>query len=131
MKSPALTLRALSRYPIVSLAPGFMSRTSLDSAFRKAGLTPRITFNAADTDVIKAWVTQGHGIAVVARIAYNRRTDRALKAIDASHLFEPYAVQVGLPPRTRLRPFAYDFIELLAPHLTRNVVMRQHAVALS
>jgi LysR family cys regulon transcriptional activator len=117
-----LTLQALSRYPIITYAPHFAARAVLERAFAAASLVPTIASSAVDTDAIKAHVNGGPGVAVIAKVAYNPRRDQKLRAIDASHLFEPYTVHVGLRPNDGLRRYAYDFITLLAPHLTRNVV---------
>ena len=48
--------------------------------------------------------------------------DPDLVALDASHLFEPSITKIGFRRGTFLRGFMYDFIELFAPHLTKDVV---------
>ncbi len=40
---------------------GFTGRSELDTAFNRAGLTPRIVFTATDADVIKTYVRLGLG----------------------------------------------------------------------
>jgi hypothetical protein len=55
-------------------------------------------------------------------MAYDRRRDRTLRAIDARHLFEPNTIHVGIRRNHYLRGFMYAFIELFAPHLRRAVV---------
>ena len=47
-----------------------------------------------DTDVIKAYVEVGLGIAVVAKLAYDAARDTNLRAVDASHLFESNLIQL-------------------------------------
>ena len=46
----------------------------------------------------------------------------AVCAIDASHLFPPSLTRIGIRHGTCVRGFAYDFITLFAPHLTRETV---------
>ena len=43
-------------------------------------------------------------------------------ALDASHLFAPSVTRIGCRRGTFLRGYMYEFIELFAPHLTRDVV---------
>jgi LysR family cys regulon transcriptional activator len=78
--------------------------------------------NAIDTDVIKAYVELGLGVAIVAKPAFDARRDRNLRAIDASHLFESNTVYLGFRRNNYLRRYALDFIEMLVPQLNRKVV---------
>ncbi|RYF51658.1 MAG: transcriptional regulator CysB, partial [Cytophagaceae bacterium] len=45
-----------------------------------------------------------------------------LVAIDASHLFRPSTTKIGFRRGTFIRGFMFEFIELFAPHLTKDVV---------
>jgi LysR family cys regulon transcriptional activator len=42
--------------------------------------------------------------------------------IEAGHLFQPSTTRVAIRKNEYLRGFTYHFIELFAPHLTRDVV---------
>jgi len=119
-----LTLEQLAEYPIVTYVFGFTGRSQLDQAFERAGLTPRVVLTAVDADVIKTYVRLGLGVGIVAKMAYDRHADADLVAIDASHLFGSSVTKIGLRRDVFLRGFLYDFIELFAPHLTREVVDR-------
>ena len=48
-----MTIEELAQYPLVTYTFGFTGRSELDTAFNRAGLTPRIVFTATDADVIK------------------------------------------------------------------------------
>ncbi len=122
-----LTLKALAEYPIVTYVFGFTGRSQLDQAFNTAGLSPKVIFTATDADVIKTYVRLGLGVGIVASMAYDRKIDNELKAIDASHLFKPSITKIGFRRGTYLRSYMYDFIEEFAPHLTKEVV--QEAVS--
>ena len=63
------------------------------------------------------------GIGIVAMMAYDPKRDVGLRALDASHLFEPSTTRIGIRRNSYLRGYMYDFIEMFAPHLTRKVVM--------
>jgi len=85
-------------------------------------LEPNIVCTALDADVIKTYVRLGMGIGIVAKMAYDSATDKDLAAIDAGHLFETSTTMIGFRRGNFLRGYMYDFIELFAPHLTREVV---------
>jgi LysR family cys regulon transcriptional activator len=117
-----LTLEALAKHPIVTYVFGFTGRSQLDKAFNAAGYTPRVVFTATDADVIKTYVRLGLGVGIVASMAYDPDLDSNLVARDASHLFEASTTKIGFRRGTYLRTYMYDFIELFAPHLNREVV---------
>lgn len=117
-----VSLKSLASYPIVTYVFGFIGASSLDRAFRSEGLTPKVTFTATDAEVIKTYVRMGLGVGIIAKMAYYPEVDTDLRAIDASHLFDFSTTRVGFRRSMYLRGFMYDFIELFAPHLTREVV---------
>jgi LysR family cys regulon transcriptional activator len=57
----AITIEELAQYPLVTYTFGFTGRSEPDTAFNRAGLTPRIVFTATDADVIKTYVRLGQG----------------------------------------------------------------------
>ena len=117
-----LSLKMLAEYPIVTYVFGFTGRSQLDQAFNAAGLKPKVVFTATDADVIKTYVRLGLGVGIVASMAYDPKVDPGLVALDASHLFEPSTTKIGFRRGTYLRSYMYEFINLFAPHLTRDVV---------
>ena len=119
-----LTLEALAELPIVTYVFGFTGRSQLDEAFNAKGYKPRVVFTATDADVIKTYVRLGLGVGIVASMAYDPAIDSGLKAMDASHLFEPSTTKIGFRRGTYLRTYMYDFIEQFAPHLTTDLVNR-------
>ena len=86
------------------------------------GLAPRVVFTATDADVIKTYVRLGLGIGIIAQMAFEEEDDSDLVSIDASHLFEQSTTMIGCRRGTFLRGYMYEFMELFAPHLTREVV---------
>jgi LysR family cys regulon transcriptional activator len=118
-----LTIDDLARFPLVTYTFGFTGRSKLDEAFSAKGLTPRVVFTAADADVIKTYVRLGLGVGIVAKMAFDDATDNDLVAIDASHLFEPSITKIGFRKGSFLRGYMYDFIEMFAPHLTRELIL--------
>ena len=101
---------------------GFTGRSKLDEAFQSEGLTPKVAFTAADSDVIKTYVRLGVGVGIVASMSVDLAADSDLVAIDASHLFDSSVTSIGFRKGTFLRGYMYDFISAFAPHLTRELV---------
>jgi LysR family transcriptional regulator, cys regulon transcriptional activator len=122
-----LSLEDVAAYPIVTYVFGFTGRSKLDEAFIERGLAPKVVFTAADADVIKTYVRLGLGIGIVAKMAVDKQIDSDLVALDASHLFEPSITKIGFRRGTFLRGFMYDFIEMFAPHLTKDLVEEAYA----
>ena len=79
---------------------------------------------AIDADVIKTYVELGLGIGIVANMAYVPERDKHLRMMDAAHLFKPSTTRIAIRRNEYLRGYTYDFIELFAPHLTREVVAK-------
>ncbi len=118
-----ITLKDVAEYPIVTYVFGFTGRSKLDKAFSEAGLKPRVVCTAADADVIKTYVRLGMGAGILARMALDKRDDD-LSIIDASHLFETSVTQLCFRKGIFLRHYMYRFIEMFAPHFTREEVDR-------
>jgi LysR family transcriptional regulator, cys regulon transcriptional activator len=64
----------------------------------------------------------GLGIGIVAHMAVDPELDDDLVALDASHLFQASITKIGFRRGTFLRGFMYDFIQMFAPHLKREIV---------
>ena len=118
----AITLEDVANYPIVTYVFGFTGRSKLDEAFMHHGLAPKVVFTATDADVIKTYVRLGLGIGIIAQMAYDDELDKDLVAIDASHLFESSTTMIGCRRGTFLRGYMFEFVELFAPHLTKEMV---------
>ncbi len=122
-----LTLEAIARYPIVTYDFAFAGRSKINQAFAAHELKPNVVLTAIDSDVIKTYVELGLGIGLLARMAYDPQRDAGLRAVDASHLFEPSTTRIGIRRGAFLRGYMYSFIELFAPHLNRHAV--DHAMS--
>jgi len=117
-----LTLADVAAESIVTYVFGFTGRSKLDDAFDEQGLDANVVFTATDTDVIKTYVRLGLGVGIIAAMAFDPVIDSDLVALDASHLFQSSVTHIGCRKGTFMRRYMYDFIELFAPHLTREVV---------
>ena len=122
LKLKQLTLEAIAQYPVVTYDFAFAGRSQINKAFEKRGLEPNIVLTALDSDVIKTYVELGLGIGILASMGFDPKRDRGLHALDASHLFESSTTRLGIKRGAWLRGYAYDFIELFAPRLSRGLV---------
>ena len=117
-----LTLQALAEHSIITYDRGFTGRSHIDEAFHRAGLQPKVVLAAMDADVIKTYVELGMGVGIIAAIAFDAERDRHLHMLDARHLFQLNTTRLGLRRGAWLRAYAYDFMEMFAPTLTRDAV---------
>lgn len=123
LKLKELTLEAIAEHPIITYDFAFTGRSKINQAFDAKGLVPNVVLTAIDADVIKTYVELGLGIGILAQMAFEPLRDRHLRAIDASHLFEPSTTRIGISRNSYLRKYVYDFIEMFAPHLDRAAVV--------
>ena len=119
-----LTLEKLAQYPIITYDFAFSGRGKINAAFEARKLTPNIVLTAIDADVIKTYVELGLGIGIVAQMAFIPERDKHLRMIDAGKLFPSSTTRIAIRRNEYLRGYAYHFIELFAPQLTREVVAK-------
>ena len=122
LKEKRVTLETLARYPIVTYDTAFAGRSRIDDAFKAQGLAPDFVLSAVDSDVIKTYVELGLGIGIISARAYDEKRDRHLRAVEVGHLFGTMTTRIAVRRGAALRGFAYVFIELFTPQLTRAVV---------
>ena len=113
---PRLTFQDIACYPIIT------SRSKTLSSTKSHGIQLNVVITATDSDVIKTYVREGLGIAIMSALAYSSKEDKDLCCIDAGHLFEPHTSLIGLRARSFLRSYMYHFIEMFVPKLKRSVV---------
>jgi len=80
LKMKRLSVEALARYPLITYDDEFIGHSKVYRAFAARGLTPNVVLSAIDSDVMKAYVELGIGVAIVARMAFEppQRLVRAL-----------------------------------------------------
>lgn len=121
-----VTLADLAEYPLITYDTAFTGRTHIDEAFTLQNLAPRIMLTAMDADVIKTYVELGLGVGIVASTAVDPARDHGLVALEStSKLFARNTTKVALRKGVYLRGYTYDFLELFAPHLTREYIQQR------
>lgn len=118
----ALTLEAVTEYPIVTCDFDFSASAPQGVSCKTPELEPNVVVTAMDADVIKTYVRLGLGIGIIAKIAYDPRTDGDLCMLDAGDLFSPSTTKLAIRRGSFLRGYTYEFIERFAPHLKRELV---------
>ena len=118
----AVTLDALAQYPIIAHDVAHQIGREIERRFNEAGLRPNFVLQAQDSDVMKAYVEAGLGIAIIPKIAFSPLRDRNLRSKDVSHLFAPTTTHVVLRRGAYSAAHVVDFIQQLAPSVTRKAV---------
>lgn len=119
---PMLSIHTLASHPLVTYDFSFAGRSHINQAFERHDLKPNIVLSALDADVIKTYVRLGLGVGIIAAMAWEAGRDDDLAVADCGHLFESNTTRLALRRGLYLRAFEYDFIELLASHLRREIV---------
>lgn len=112
------------RYPVVGYHPQSRGGAIIAQALRDAGVSARFVVSASDSDVIKAYVAEGLGVAIVPTIALERRADSRLHATDVTRLFRETMMTISLRRGTHLRRYLTDLIMMIGPQVTREAVER-------
>ena len=119
-----LTLSDLCALPIITYDTEFAFHTNMMRAFHAAKLVPDILLSATDAEIMKIYVRAGLGIAIVAHSAFNKRVDQGLRALDVRHLFNSTVLHIGMRRNVYLTRHLAAFLELFAPHLKMDVVIK-------
>ena len=120
MKRP--TLAQLARYRLIAHDNQLATGAVVRKAFEAANITPRITLQTADADLLKSYVKAGLGVAVIQKMAIDPKEDRALHIIDAGYLFASSTAWITVRRDQYLRRYMYDFIALVAPRWARGEI---------
>ena len=113
-------IQVLSSYNLLTYTKHCNGRTSIDQAFYKAGISPQIIFTSMDTNSIKNYVRMNLGVGIIAYLEYDHNLDADLNIIDASHIFDLSTTFIAFHKGAFFRDYMYSFVELIAPHLTKN-----------
>ena len=122
LKSSHLTMEQIARYPLVTFEESFSSGGVVLREFERYGLTPRIAMRATDTNVVKAYVAAGLGIAVIRKMAVDPSLDHDIRVMATDHIFPPSMAMISLRADHLLRRFGYDFIQMITPRWTQEAI---------
>lgn len=122
-------LEDLARHPFLAYNPRSRNGRVIAQALRDRGIRVRSVVSANDSDVIKAYVAEGLGVAVIPTIALAEEDGARLAAIDVTALFPSSHMTISLRRGAYPRRYVTDFIEMLAPRWTRAAVLGTRAPA--
>jgi LysR family cys regulon transcriptional activator len=116
-----IRLDDIVKYPIVG-DRDFAWGSGILEQFRRKGIEPKTALKSSSSDLVKAAVTAGLGIAIVQRVEIDLKVDDGLAMIDARHLFPASQAYIILRRGEYLRKFAYDCIARIAPRWTEKAI---------
>jgi len=118
-----VTLKDIAQFPLVGYSPAQRGGQIISDTFRAAGLEVKLVVSAIDSDIIKAYVAEGLGIAVIPTVALDLEADRGLRVVDVTRLFPRSTMTVSLRRDIFLRRYVPDFIQLVAPRWNRERIL--------
>jgi LysR family transcriptional regulator, cys regulon transcriptional activator len=125
----SLTLSQLTEFPLITDEGGLNGAASLQQAFARAGLRPDVALTAGGGGVIKACVRLGLGVGILPSVDVDPASDADLVALDGTNLFPLRTTWIGIGRGNLVRGFEHEFIQLFAPHLTRQLVDQAASLA--
>ncbi|MDO4693988.1 MAG: LysR substrate-binding domain-containing protein [Eikenella sp.] len=112
----------LAGVPLVTYAD-VADDSALQMVFAGTGLAlPETALASADPDIIKTYVRAGIGVGLLADAAYDGQADADLACIPAGHLFRPAFTHIVVRQDTYLRGYAFEFMRLYLPQLSREQI---------
>lgn len=120
-----ITLEEIAKYPIVTYKEPTSGLSGLRTAMKKENLEPNIVFTARDADVIKTYVRENMGIGIVAEMAFDSRNDSDLIGYSTKQLLPRCTTWLAFNKNLLIRNYMYCFIELFAPHLSKEKINQQ------
>jgi DNA-binding transcriptional LysR family regulator len=125
LKVARLTLEQIARWPLITYDNSYTSGSVVQREFQRHGISPRIVMRAMDASIIKAYVAAGVGVAVIQKMAFTASVDTDLRSAAIDHLFPSSSAMFSLRSDHLLKPFAFDFIRMVAPKWSRAAIETQ------
>ncbi|NML46972.1 LysR family transcriptional regulator [Ramlibacter sp. G-1-2-2] len=122
LKVQHLTIEELARWPLITYDNSYTSGSVVQREFERHGVTPNVVMRAMDASIIKAYVAAGMGVAILQKMAFDAALDKDLRAIPIEHLFPASSAMISLRKDHLLKPFAFDFIHMVAPKWSRRAI---------
>ncbi len=116
-----LSLQRIAEYPLLTYVFGFTGRTKIQEAFEDLGLKTDITFAATDTDVIKSYVKLGFGAGIIAKMAFEDKSNDGLLLRDLSEFFPSSTTTAAYVKSKFLKSYLQEFIDILVKHGKLNM----------
>ncbi|MCW5604814.1 MAG: LysR family transcriptional regulator [Burkholderiales bacterium] len=122
LRQRPITMKKISRYPLITHDSTFSGRQVIREAFASVEGAPFVALDGADADISKAYVERGLGIAILAKVAFDAKRDARLRLLHVEHLLTPSVLYISLRNDVYLRRFLLEFISMYASHISPEVV---------
>ncbi len=120
-----ITLADIAKYPIVTYKEPSSGQSGLSKTMQKHQLEANIVFTARDADVIKTYVREGIGIGIVAEMAFDSKKETDLIGYSTKNLLPRCTTWLAFNKNLLIRNYMYCFVELFAPHLSKEKLNQQ------
>lgn len=112
----------LAGVPLVTYAD-VADDSALQQVFAGTSLPwPETALASADPDIIKTYVRAGIGVGLLADVAYDAEADADLVCLPAGYMFYPAFTHIVVRQDTYLRGYAFEFMQLYLPQLSREQI---------
>jgi DNA-binding transcriptional LysR family regulator len=113
-----IDIAKLASYPLLLLDSSFLLRNNFDAACRLAGVKPNIFIESRSPQGLLALAEAGHGVAIVPSVLPTHRY--RLNVVCITHRRRSLSEPTGAhwDKRRALPPYAKDFCEALAAHMS-------------
>lgn len=118
----SISLADIAKYPIVTYKEPAGGQSSLQTSMARQNLEANIVFTARDADVIKTYVRKNMGIGIVAEMAFDKKDDDDLIAYSTKNLLPRCTTWIAFNKNLLMRHYMKTFIELFAPHLSKDTL---------
>jgi len=108
-----VTLADICEYPLLGYSHRSRTGQIINEAFEAQGIRPRYLISVGDSDVVKAYVGKGLGIAILPAMALEENVDTHIQARDVTALFPRSAMTISFRHNAYLRKYAVDFIRMV------------------
>jgi len=115
-------LEEISEFPIITYDAGVTGRPRIDESFDALNIVPDITMTALDADVIKAYVSLGLGVGIIAPMSFDEKRDTGLRRVKLRETFAESTTSIALRRGRLHRGYVYRFIELCTPSITEKII---------
>lgn len=122
-----VSLADIAQYPLITYERSIESHAVLTGTFASVGISPKIAIRAVDSGVIKTYVEQGLGIALLPEMAFDEEEDTKVRAIILKEAFPPSITCIFLLQNKKFSLHVLDFLKILMPRLTQIEILRLNA----
>lgn len=118
-----LQIADLAGVPLVSYDSSWRAESSLQQAFREAGLVPQLACTSNDAELLLTYVRSGTGVGIVAQMAALAQQQAGLTVLDGSGVLPECTTWLVLRRDRVVRSFVSALVQELAPHIDLRDVL--------